>query len=187
MNKFEETINEMKEDIADLEEDFKLKSANLDDETREKAAAAVEKTKAAINNSIEKVTAVIDEIKDDEKLDAFLDKVKAKSMEAVDYTKNRIDEIANKTSDQSLEQLHNDVMAEFDRIKESDTIKKTTEFLKDIDVKINEWFEKPEVQSAIKKAKITTVNVAEKGVEGLKKVLLSEKTTDNEENKEEQE
>ena len=52
MNKFEETINEMKEDIADLEEDFKLKSANLDDETKEKAAAAVEKTKAAINNSI---------------------------------------------------------------------------------------------------------------------------------------
>ena len=174
MTKFEETIKEMKEDLADLEEDFKDKTEKLDEETRQKAAAVVEKTKAAINNSIEKVTSAINDIQDDEKLDAFLDKVKAKSMEAVDYTKNKIDEITNKTSDKSLDQLHDDVMAEFDKIKESDTIKKTTEFLKDIDTKINEWFERPDVQSAIKKAKVTTINVAEKGVEGLKKVLKTD-------------
>lgn len=185
MTKLEQTIKEMKEDIADLEEDFKSKVDKLDDETKEKAQAAVEKTKAAINNSIEKVSAAIDDIEDDEKLDAFLDKVKAKSMEAVDYTKNKIDEIANKTSNESLEQLHDDVMAEFDKIKESDTIKKTTEFLKDMDVKINEWFERPDVQAAIKKAKVTTVNVAEKGVEGLKKVLKTDIIDNQEDNKDE--
>lgn len=182
MKKIDQTIKEMKEDLLDLEEDFKSKADKLDDETREKAQAVVEKTKAAINNSIEKVSAAINDIEDDEKLDAFLDKVKAKSMEAVDYTKNKIDEIANKTSNESLEQLHNEVMAEFDKIKESDTIKKTTEFLKDMDVKINEWFERPDVQAAIKKAKVTTVNVAEKGVEGLKKVLKTD-IIDNQEDK----
>ena len=185
MKKIDDAIKEMKEDLADLEENFKEKADKLDDETREKAAAAVEKTKAAINNSIEKVTAAINDIQDDEKLDAFLDKVKAKSMEAVDYTKKKVDEIANKTSNQSLDQLHDDVMAEFDKIKESDTIKKTTEFLKDIDTKINDWFERPDVQAAIKKAKVTTVNVAEKGVEGLKKVLKTDEIQKLEDKEEE--
>lgn len=185
MTKLEQTIKEMKEDIADLEEDFKSKADKFDDEAKEKATVAVEKAKAAINNSIEKVSAAINDIEDDEKLDAFLDKIKAKSMEAVDYTKNKIDEIANKTSNESLGQLHDDVMAEFDKIKESDTIKKTTEFLKDMDTKINEWFERPDVQAAIKKAKVTTVNVAEKGVEGLKKVLKTDEIKNSDDDKKE--
>ena len=65
-------------------------------------------------------------------------------------------------------------MNEFEKVKDSDALKKTADFLSDIQNKINEFFEKPEVKQAIEKAKTTTVNIAEKGVEGLKKALNTE-------------
>lgn len=186
MNKIQETIDEMKTHIADLEASYNAKAANLDEETKTKAAALVEKTKNAINSSIEKVNAVIDDIKDDEKLNDFLDKVKAKSMEAIEFTKERIDALTKEEPKKSLDNLHDEIMAEFDKLKDSDAIKKAAEFLKDIEAKINDFFEKPEVVSAINKAKTTTVNIAEKGVDGLKKALkVDEIKTPEEPTKEE--
>ena len=61
-----------------------------------------------------------------------------------------------------------------DKIKDSEALKNISEFLNDINKRINEFFERPEVKEAINKAKSTTVNIAEKGVEGLKKVLNTE-------------
>ncbi|MBQ1910525.1 MAG: hypothetical protein II174_03290, partial [Erysipelotrichaceae bacterium] len=64
-----------------------------------------------------------------------------------------------------------DIMAEFDKLKESDAYKKTADFLSDISAKVNDYFNKPEVKEVINKAKTTTIKVAEKGVENLKKAL----------------
>ena len=50
------------------------------------------------------------------------------------------------------------------------------DFLNDLSNRINEFFERPEVKEAINKAKVTTVNIAEKGVENLKKALNTEGT-----------
>ena len=172
MTKFEDTVKEMESQVEELENDLAEKSEKLDEESKAKAQELVAKTEDAIKSSIEKVKGIINDVQEDEKLDEFLDKVKAKSMEAVDFTKGKIAELADKTdSNSKLEDLGNEISAEFDKIKENDTFKKTAEFLNDISVKVNDYFNKPEVKDTINKAKTTTINIAEKGVENLKKAL----------------
>ena len=181
MQKFDDTVKEMESQVKELEDDLAEKVEKLDEEGKEKAKALVEKTEEAIRSSIEKVKGIINDVQEDEKLDEFLDKVKAKSMEAVDFTKGKIAELTKKPEEKkTLEDLGNDIMAEFDKIKESDAFKKTADFLSDIGTKVNEFFEKPEVKNAINKAKTTTVNIAEKGVENLKKALKTEETVTEE-------
>jgi|GEM_PF-1578098 len=175
MNKFEDTVKEMESQVQDLENDLAEKSDRLDDEGKERAKALVNKTEEAIRSSIEKVRNIINEVQEDDKLDEFLDKVKAKSMEAVDFTKTKVAELTKeKEEKKTLEDLASDIMAEFDKIKETDAFKKTADFLSDIGNKVNEFFDKPEVKGAINKAKTTTVNIAEKGVEGLKRALKTD-------------
>ena len=183
MQKFDDTVKEMESQVKELEDDLAEKVEKLDDEGKGKAKALVEKTEEAIRSSIEKVKGIINDVQEDEKLDEFLDKVKAKSMEAVDFTKGKIAELTRKPDEKgrTLEDLGNDIMAEFDKIKESDAFKKTADFLSDIGDKVTEFFEKPEVKAAINKAKTTTVSIAEKGVENLKKALKTEEILNEEE------
>ncbi|MBQ1534340.1 MAG: hypothetical protein IIZ64_05960 [Erysipelotrichaceae bacterium] len=183
MQKFDDTVKEMESQVKELEDDLAEKVEKLDDEGKVKAKALVEKTEEAIRSSIEKVKGIINDVQEDEKLDEFLDKVKAKSMEAVDFTKGKIAELTRKPDEKgrTLEDLGNDIMAEFDKIKESDAFKKTADFLSDIGDKVTEFFEKPEVKAAINKAKTTTVNITEKGVENLKKALKTEEILNEEE------
>ncbi|MBQ1787508.1 MAG: hypothetical protein II004_01105 [Erysipelotrichaceae bacterium] len=183
MQKFDDTVKEMESQVKELEDDLAEKVEKLDEEGKVKAKALVEKTEEAIRSSIEKVKGIINDVQEDEKLDEFLDKVKAKSMEAVDFTKGKIAELTRKPDEKgrTLEDLGNDIMAEFDKIKESDAFKKTADFLSDIGDKVTEFFEKPEVKAAINKAKTTTVNIAEKGVENLKKALKTEEILNEEE------
>ena len=72
-------------------------------------------------------------------------------------------------------------MSEFDKVKETDAFKKATDLLADLSAKINEVLNRPEVKEAIDKAKITTVNLAEKGVDGLKKVLKTDEIIEKQE------
>ena len=175
MTKFEDTIIEMESQVNDLENDLAAKAEQLDETNKEKAKVLVNKTEEAIKSSIEKIKGVINDVQEDEKVDEFLDKVKAKSMEAVDFTKAKVAELTSEVKkNDTLEKLGADIMSEFDKIKESDAFKKTADFLNDISGKVNEFFEKPEVKEAINKAKVTTVNIAEKGVEGLKKALKTD-------------
>ena len=177
MSKFEDTVKEMESQVKELEDDLAGEIDKLDEEGKEKAKALVERTEEAIRTSIEKVRTVITNVKEDEKLDEFLDKVKAKSMEAVDFTREKVQELTAKKEEEpekTLDEASNDIMSTFENIKESETLKKTAEFLGEINKKINEFFERPDVKEAIDKAKIKTVNIAEKGVEGLKKVLNTE-------------
>lgn len=175
MTKFEDTVKEMESQVEELENDLANRADKMDDASKEKAKALVDKTEEAIKSSIAKIKDIINDVQEDEKVDEFLDKVKAKSMEAVEFTKEKVAELSKKVdNNDKIEQLTSDIMAEFDKLKESDTFKKTTEFLNDISGKINDFFDKPEVKDAINKAKATTVNIAEKGVEGLKRVLNTE-------------
>lgn len=175
MTKFEETVKEMESQVEELETDLAEKTQNLDEANKERARALVDKTEEAIKTSIEKVKNIINDVQQDEKLDEFLDKVKAKSMEAVDFTKEKINELTQKVDKENkLDKLGEDIMTEFDKIKESDAFKKTADFLNDISSKVADFFEKQEVKDAINKAKTTTVRVAEMGVEGLKKALKTD-------------
>ena len=175
MTKFEETVKEMESQVEELESDLAEKAQNLDEANKERARALVDKTEEAIKSSIEKVKGIINDVQQDDKLDEFLDKVKAKSMEAVDFTKAKVTELTEKyDKENKLDKLGEDIMTEFDKIKDSDAFKKTADFLNDISGKVSEFLEKPEVKEAINKAKTTTVSLAEKGVESLKKALKTD-------------
>ena len=182
MTKFEDTVREMESQVQDLEKDLLEKAENLDDDAKEKAKALVNKTEEAIKSSIEKVRGIIADVQEDEKLDEFLDKVKAKSMEAVEFTKGKVAELTNKEAkpNDTLEKVGNDILTEFDKLKDTDAYKKTVDLLGEISNKINEYLSRPEVKNAIEKAKTTTVNIAEKGVESLKKALNTEDNKANE-------
>lgn len=171
MNKFDKTVKELKTDIKELETEFSKRTEGLDEVTKQKAAELVEKTKVVINSSIEKVSAVIKDLADEEELNDLLDKIKAKAKEAVDYAIEKIDDLINNGGQTDIDKLHDDIMADFDKLKESDIYKTTTVLIKEGYAKINEFLEKPEVKETIKKAKKTTIDLAEKGVAGLKKVL----------------
>ena len=183
MTKFEDTVKEMESQVEELENDLAEKAEHMDEQSKEKAQALVNKTEDAIKSSIEKVKGIINEVQEDEKLDEFLDKVKAKSKEAVDFTKEKVNELTDSSTEsgKKLEQLGNEIAAEFDKIKDSETFKKTADFLNDISNKVTDYFNKPEVQNAIDKAKTTTISIAEKGVDNLKKALEPKKAEETEE------
>ena len=181
MTKFEETIHEMENQVEELEKDVKDAAEKLDDEQKQKAEALAEKTKAAINASIDKVTSIIEQVKDDEKLDEFLDKVKAKSKEAVEFTKTKIAELSKKEENKiDLDKIGDEIVANFDKLKETDAYKKSVDFIKELGDNINNFFEKPEVKETIDKAKTGVIDAAEKGVEGLKKFLAPEEKKEEE-------
>jgi len=173
MTKYDKTVKELKEDIKELEKNFKNVTAGVDEVTKLKAKEVYDKTKATINSSIDKISAVFNEVKEDEKVDDLLDKVKAKAKEAVDYASDKIEAIANNTDGVDVDKLHDDIMAEFDKLKETEAFKKTKVLIKEGYDKINEFLEKPEVKNAIKKAKTTTIAVAKKGVDEIKRVIAS--------------
>ena len=92
MTKFEDTIKEMESQVNELENDLAAKAEQLDESNKEKAQALVDKTEDAIKTSIDKIKKIITEVQEDEKVDEFLDKVKAKSLEAVEFTKEKVAE-----------------------------------------------------------------------------------------------
>lgn len=177
MKKYDATVKELKADIAELEKNFARTSKDLDEVTRIKAKELLKNTENTINKSIEKVGAAIKDIQDEEKLNDLLDKIKAKAKEATDYTLEKIKVLSDSEKKTDIDKLHDDIMAEFDKLKDTDTYKATKVLVKEGYDKINEFLKKPEVQEAIKKAKKTTINVAEKGVESLKKVLEDKPTS----------
>lgn len=170
MNKLEKIVKELKEDINELEAGLADRIEGLDDSKKQRATELVEKTKTIINTSIDKIAAVYEDIKDDQKIDEFLDKTKAKAKEAVDYTIDKIDALINQDPS-SIDSLSNELMAGFESLKETDTFKKTQVLLKDGYAKLIEFLDRPDVQEAITKAKVSTVKYAEKGVDGLKQIL----------------
>ena len=174
MSKYELTIQELKDDIKELEKEFKKRTKGLDKETIEAARKFVDRTEKVIEAVIDKTGAVITELKDDEQLEELLDKLKAKAQEAIDYALDKIDTVINSGPETEIDRLYNDVMAEFDSLKDTEIYKSTSVLINKGYAKLNEFLDKPEVQDTIKKAKKTTITLAEKGVEGLKKVLENE-------------
>ena len=175
-NKKDKTISEIKDYVKDLDKTVSKKVEKLDDESKEYGQQILEDTKYVINTAIEKINDAYNQIKNDERVDEFLDKVKAKAKEAVELAKSKIDDLQYYgAKKRPLDELYDDVMSGFDQLKKSDVYSKTQVVLEDISSRVREFIDKPEVQDTIKKVKTTTINLAEKGVAGLKKVLDTNK------------
>lgn len=175
-NKKDKTISEIKDYVMDLDKNVSKKVSKLDGESKEYGQQILEDTKYVINTAIEKINDAYNQIKNDERVDEFLDRVKAKAKEAVELAKTKIDDLQYYgAKKRPLDELYDDVMSGFDQLKKSDAYSKTQVVLEDISSRVHEFLDKPEVQDTIKKVKTTTINLAEKGVAGLKKVLDTNK------------
>lgn len=167
--------------IQDVEESLSEKYEKLDDESKAKIEDLIAKAKNAVNTAVEKTGAVITEVKDKEKVDEFIEGVEEKSQETFDFIKAKIEEFADKKNAKNTDDILAEIFNDFEKVKESDTYKKATDFVKGIGEQVNEYLNKPEVKQAINKAKKTTINIAEKGVDGLKKILTPEEEKKEEE------
>ena len=172
MSKFEETIREMEEMIKNIEKTAAEKMDLLDEDGKIKVKEIAERTNNAVKTAIEKVSEVKDSVTNDEELNAFLDKVKGKCKEAYDYTKGKIETTAAfRQVEVNLNKTAEEIGAMFDKVMENDNIENAKKFVKDVGTKINEFIQKPEVQEAVEKLKDTTVAVAEKGIDLVKKAF----------------
>jgi len=171
MENYKKTIKKLKTMYSDLDAYVKSKYDDLSAENKEAIEGLLEKTKSAIDLSIEKINQAIDFDNSEEELNEFLGKVADKAEEAIDFTKAKIEMLVNEVPKENLDDIFSSLEFEFNKVKESDSFKKATTFVKNVGVSINNYLEKPEVQEKITKAKKTTVKIAEKGVEELKKIL----------------
>ena len=98
----------METHIQDLENYLAEKFNDLDDEGKVKARDLVDKNKEAVNEAIGKIKGVVPNVKEDNELDEFLYKVKAKSNRAVKYTKDMISELNKNGNNQYSAQYYED-------------------------------------------------------------------------------
>lgn len=171
MSKISETISELKAHVEELEGYAKKYADILTEEGKEKVNAVKDKTVNAINKSIDKIKDIAEDAYDEKQIEEFVSKVKEKVKEALDFTKGKIDDLANQSPKQDFEKLFEDIADDFDKVMQSDIMKKTADFFKGIGDDITNYLNKPEVKESINKVKTSTINAAEKGVEGLKKIL----------------
>ena len=170
MKKYQSVIKDLNTKLEELKQFAEDKIKNLDENKKEQISELLDKTATAIDNAVEKIEELGKQKIDEEKFKEFLNKVANKANESIDFAKAKINEIIL-DDDKNLNDVFENISAEFDKVRESDLFKKASEVVNDIGNGINEFLEKPEVKETIKKVKITTINIAEKGLDGLKKVL----------------
>lgn len=184
MNK-NDTILKMQSKINEIETYVATKLENVDEETKEKVIKIKNRTVDVINTAINKVEETANEVSDDAYLGDFLTKVETKCEEATKFTISKIDEVLMTVSqEEKIKAASKQVQDAFDELTNNDEVKEVISSIKEVAnsmyVQIEEYLAKPETQETIKKAKKTTIKVAEKGLDALKNLLNVEEDSTNE-------
>ena len=179
MKKYQTIIKQLNAKLDELKEFAENKIEGLEENKAEQISELLDKTTTAVETTTDKIEELGKQKIDEEQFAEFLKKVQDKAVESIDFAKAKINEIVL-DDEKDLNEIFNNIAAEFDKIKESDLFKKASEVVNDIGNGINEFLEKPEVKETIKKVKITTINIAEKGLDGLKKVLNTDEDKEDE-------
>ncbi len=169
MSKLEETLAKMEEIANDVKEFAAKKMEGQDEEKKAKVQALVDKTAEVIKQTTVKVSEAAQSAKDDEQLNAFLNKVIVKVQEASDFTKMKISEILPEK--EKLEDFEREISENFDKFVESESVQTVIKGFQSLSEQINNYFQRPEVQARVNKCKKVTLAAAEKGMEQLRKVL----------------
>ena len=178
MNK-DETILKMQEKIKEINEYVNQKIENVDDETKAKILDIKNRTVDVIMSAAEKVEETANEVANDDSFKEFLLKVENKCTEAVQYTINKVNELLkNSDHEEKIKEATKQVQDAFESITNNDDIKDAISSIREVSQSIYKEFEtymaKPETQESIRKAKITTVRLAERGLSALKTFLKVE-------------
>lgn len=186
-------IKKLSEQLEKQIENLKEKaSETVEDERVQKVLNTIkDKTTEFLGEIKEKVTDLWDYYTDPEEVAKIVENIKVLSKNAYDVSLAKIDEIKNNKDIQNalvsaetfLKKTYDktsDVAKDtFNKAMENDDIKNAFDNavsaynnVKDV---VTDYFEKPEVQNNIEKAKDITIDVAEKGVDALKKWLKNSK------------
>ena len=190
----------IEKDIKDLTKTLEKEIDNLKDKASE--VIEDERVQNALNTITDKTVDFLDEVKekvgdlweyysDPEEIARIVENIKVVSKNVYDASLAKINEVKNNkdvqkavASAENFLKVTYDKTADvakdtFDKAMENDDVKKAFDTalsaynnVKDI---VTEYFEKPEVQENIDKAKDFTIDIAEKGVAALKKWLKTNK------------
>ena len=191
MNKIENTINKMKDFIKEIEDETLKYSEKLSEEGKKQANELADKTISTINISIEKLNSMKETITDDTNLDEFLQRLEDKCKDVTEFTKVKINEITPNLKDDltdiklDIEKGFNDLKEDLIKIRsnpdsslnkilENENVKNAAKVAKAFKDKAVDFYNDPKTQKAINNAKIKTVELAEKGLNGLKSILKNE-------------
>lgn len=164
---------DMKNDVNEVVQDLKQKidritsaAQDVDEDSKLKVEEIKNKAISVLNSASDKIVDAYKNISNTEEFENSLNVVKTKSKELYDNALKKIDEVKKS-------QTYSDTV---DYVKKTaNQVKNETfDFFEGTKNNIDEFFTKPEVKESIDKAKLKTVDVAEKALDTLKQWLKPE-------------
>ena len=169
MSKFNETIKKMQNITDDIKKKADASISELDPETVEKVQTVASKTIDVINEAAFKLKDAVDEIEDEESLEAFLKRVDEKCEDAKKYAFSKIEELVPPTQDEYV-RIDNDKPV-MDKILENENVAKAINLAKNLKNTVVDFYNAPSTQKKINETKLAALSIANKGLELVRKTL----------------
>ena len=177
MSKINEIVAEMQQYIEEVKNAAEARKVELDEEGLAKVNEIAERTNNAIRATIIKLEDVASKVRDEEKVNDFLDRALNKCREAVDFTKEKIDAVEGKPKI-DLDSLYSEIRDSFDRIMQNENVQGAANFVKGVGEEIGAFLNRPEIKDKVEKVKDVTISAAEKGLDVLKNALTQDDKKD---------
>ena len=176
MSRFDTTIKKMQDIMSDIKKASDNKAEGKDEETVLKIKTISDKTIDTINEASVKLKEVVGKISDEKELDDFLSRVEDKCKQTADYALKKLDEIVpieEKTEYVKINDVDDKLPTE--KLIENDNVKNAAKMATDIKDEIIDFINSPETQEKIKNVKLSALNVADKGLDAILKLLGEDK------------
>ena len=176
MSRFDTTIKKMQDIMSDIKKASDKKAEGKDEETVLKIKTISDKTIDTINEASVKLKEVVGKISDEKELDDFLSRVEDKCKQTADYALKKLDEIVpieEKTEYVKINDVDDKLPTE--KLIENDNVKNAAKMATDIKDEIIDFINSPETQEKIKNVKLSALNVADKGLDAILKLLGEDK------------
>lgn len=169
MNRFNETIKKMQSITDDIKKKADASISDLDPETVEKVQTVASKTIDVINEAAFKLKNAIDEIEDEKSLEEFLNRVDSKCLDAKKYAFAKIDELVPAPKDEFVR--IDDDKPVMDKFLENESVSKAVNLAKNLKDTVVDFYKAPSTQKKINETKLAALNIANKGLELVRKTL----------------
>ena len=182
MSRFDETIKKMQDITSDIKEKADLRIMDLDEDTGNKIKTVADKTIDVINEAAFKLKETVDKIEDEEGLNEFLNRVEAKCEGARKYTYEKFDEIV-KASVPASETPRPKMQGKstMEKFMDNENVRSASRLVKNLKGNLIDFYRDPNTQLRINEAKLAALNIADKGLDILKKTVEKTKERKNKE------
>lgn len=172
----QETIELLDEKILEIKTYANMRANDMPEDIVTKIEAISDRSIRVLEDVKAKVEDTASKVAHDDDFYGFLDQVYAKSEEACAYTKTKIDQAVDSLKhDEKLKEASKQIQDTFAEIRNNDEVKEMVSSIKEVSAsiysQIEDYMAKPETKEMLAKAKVSTVKIAEKGVDALKKLL----------------